>query len=142
MLSARGEYVFADDAGKMRSKQTKLRTVLKRAMARAGLVNGYLQVCRRKGCEHREETKDSAVRHCPRCHMRLWPKVVHRPMRFHDLRGTTATLLARSGVGLVIAQRILRHSDPRLTANIYSRVDMADLQSGIDRMGIPATAVR
>ena len=60
-------------------------------------------------------------------------------MCFHDLRGTTATLLARSGVGLVIAQRILRHSDPRLTANIYSRVDMADLQSGIDRMGIPVS---
>jgi hypothetical protein len=51
-------------------------------------------------------------------------------MRFHDLRGTTATLLARAGVGLVVAQRILRHSDPRLTANIYSRVDLADLQAG------------
>jgi len=28
-----------------------------------------------------------------------------------------------------------RHT--RLTANIYSRVDLADLQAGIDRMGIP-----
>ena len=140
MLSPRGEYVFADDAGRMRGKQTKLRTVLKRAMARAGLVHGYTHVCRRKGCDHREEAKDSAIRQCPKCGMKLWPKVVHRPMRFHDLRGTTATLLARSGVGLVIAQRILRHSDPRLTANIYSRVDMADLQSGIDRMGIPVVA--
>jgi integrase/recombinase XerC len=56
-------------------------------------------------------------------------------MRFHDLRGTTATLLARNGVDLVIAQRILRHSDPRLTAKIYSRMDIADLQAGIDRMG-------
>jgi len=41
---------------------------------------------------------------------------------------------------LVIAQRILRHSDPRLTANIYSRMDIADLQVGIDRMGIPCAA--
>jgi integrase len=54
-------------------------------------------------------------------------------MRFHDLRGTTATLLARAGVGLVVAQRILRHSDPRLTANMYSHVDLADLQAG-DRL--------
>jgi integrase len=70
--------------------------------------------------------------------MRLQLEVIPPPMRFHDLRGTTATLLARSGVGLVIAQRILRHSDPRLTANIYSRVDLADLQAGIDRIAIPS----
>jgi integrase len=82
------------------------------------------------------------VRRCPKCNMKLWPKAIPRPMRFHDLRSTTATLLARSGVGLVVAQRILRHSDPRLTANIYSRVDLADLQAGIDRLGIPSAAQR
>jgi integrase len=61
-------------------------------------------------------------------------------MRVHDLRSTTATLLARSGVGFVVAQRILRHSDPRLTTNIYSRVDLVDLQAGIDRIPIPSVA--
>jgi integrase len=95
-------------------------------------VAGYVHVCRRKGCGHREAAKDADLRRCPKCNMKLWPKAIPRPMRFHDLRGTTATLLARSGVGLVVAQRILRHSDPRLTANIYSRVDLADLQAGID----------
>jgi integrase len=140
MLSARGEYVFPDGEGHMRSRQTKLRTLLARALKRAGLVTGYLHVCRRKGCEHREEAKDRAARRCPKCNMTLWPKALPRKMRFHDLRGTTATLLARAGVGLVVAQRILRHSDPRLTANIYSRVDLGDLQAGIDRMGIPAAA--
>jgi integrase len=68
--------------------------------------------------------------------MKLLPTGIPRHIRFHDLRATTATLLARAGVQLVIAQRILRHSDPRLTANIYSRVDLADLQAGIDRLGI------
>ena len=77
------------------------------------------------------------MRRCPKCNMKLWPKAIPRPMRFHDLRGTTATLLARSGVGLVAAQRILRHSDPRLTTNICSRVDLADLQAGGDRIAIP-----
>jgi len=137
MLSARGEYVFPDGEGHMRSRQTKLRTVLARALKRAGLVAGYVHVCRRKRCGHREETKDRDLRRCPKCNMKLWRKAIPRPMRFHDLRSTTATLLARSGVGLVVAQRILRHSDPRLTANIYSRVDLADLQAGVDRMGIP-----
>ena len=134
--------MFPGPEGKMRSKQTNLRALLARAMKRAGLVAGYQHLCRRKGCGHAEEARDNALRHCPKCSMRLWPKAIPRPMRFHDLRGTTATLLARNGVGLVVAQRILRHSDPRLTANIYSRVDMADLQAGIDRIGISAAMPR
>ena len=70
--------------------------------------------------------------------MKLWPRPVHRPIRFHDLRATTATLLARAGAPLVVAQRILRHSDPRLTANVYSRVDLGDLRAGLNRIDIPA----
>lgn len=140
MLGSRSDYVFPAADGSMRRHDTKLRQVLQRALARAGLVLGYQHVCRRKGCGHTEKAKDRALRHCPTCNMKLWPKGLPRPMRFHDLRGTTATLLARAGVGLVVAQRILRHSDPRLTANIYSRVDLSDLQAGIDRMGIPGAA--
>jgi integrase len=137
MLSARGEYVFPAEDGTMRSQQTKLRAVLARALKQAGLVLGYRHLCRRKGCGHAEEAKDGAIRRCPKCRFKLWPAAIPRALRFHDLRGTTATLLARSGVGLVIAQRILRHSDPRLTANIYSRVDLADLQARVDRIAIP-----
>jgi len=57
------------------------------------------------------------------------------------LRGTTATLLARAGASLVVAQRILRHSDPRLTANVYSRVDPGDLRDGINKIGIAVHGV-
>jgi len=39
---------------------------------------------------------------------------------------------------LVVAQRILGRSDPRLIANVYSRVDLGDLRSGLDRINIPA----
>lgn len=118
-------------------KRKNLEARLKHLQAKIAMVLGYQHVCRRKGCGHTEQAKDRALRLCPKCQMKLWPKGLPRPMRFHNLRGTTATLLARAGVGLVVAQRILRHSDPRLTANIYSRVDLADLQAGIDRMGIP-----
>jgi len=45
-------------------------------------------------------------------------------------------LLARAGAPLVVAQRILRHSDPRLTANVYSRVDLGDLRAGLNRIDI------
>jgi len=51
--------------------------------------------------------------------MKLWPKPCVRPLRFHDLRHTTASLLIMNGASLVAVQRILRHSDPRPTAKIY-----------------------
>lgn len=43
-----------------------------------------------------------------------------RKLDFHALRYTFATKLAQSGVSLRLAQELLRHSDPRLTANIYT----------------------
>ena len=124
----------------MRPRNTALQDVLRRALARAGLVNGYEHSCRRckaRRAPHVEHHADDATRYCPVCRMKLWPKPVHRRLRFHDLRGTTATLLARGGAPLVVAQRILRHSDPRLTANVYSRVDLGDLREGLNRIAIP-----
>jgi len=127
--------------GSMRSEETDLQQILRRALGRAGIVLGYDFICRRKGCGHREHDKALTERRCPKCSTRLWPKAVPRPLRFHDLRGTTATLLARAGAPLVVAQRILRHSDPRLTANVYSRVDLGDLRDGINRIALPADSV-
>jgi integrase len=136
MLASPSEYVFAAADGSMRSPTTNLRGVLQRAMMKAGLVLGYRLLCR-QGCGHLEQASDRAERRCPKCTAKLWPKAIPRPMRFHDLRGTTATLLARAGGPLVVVQRILRHSDPRLTANIYTRVDLKDMHEGLERMGIP-----
>lgn len=43
-----------------------------------------------------------------------------RKLDFHALRYTFATKLAASGTPMRSAQELLRHSDPRLTANIYT----------------------
>jgi len=43
-----------------------------------------------------------------------------RKIDFHALRYTFATKLARQGVSQRLAQELLRHSDPRLTANLYT----------------------
>jgi len=43
-----------------------------------------------------------------------------RKLDFHSLRYTFATKLARKGVSQRLAQELMRHSDPRLTANIYT----------------------
>ena len=45
-----------------------------------------------------------------------------RKIVFHSLRHTFATKLAVAGVPQRLAQELMRHSDPRLTANIYTDV--------------------
>jgi integrase len=97
--ASRSEFVFPAADGSMRSPEADPQKVLRHALARAGLVIGYDHVCRRckaRGHAHAERHLDAVERRCPACGMRLWPKAFPRPMRFHDLRHTTATLLLRS----------------------------------------------
>ena len=42
---------------------------------------------------------------------------------FHDLRRANATALVRDGVDIRTAQSVLRHSDSRLTLNLYAQVE-------------------
>ena len=64
------------------------------------------------------------------------PRVDERGMKLdiHALRHTFATRLARNNVGLVQAQHLLGHSDPKLTAKIYSHLDPDDLRAAMDEM--------
>jgi len=51
-------------------------------------------------------------------------KMVKLPdLRFHDLRKTFASLLAQRGVSTAVTQRLLEHSSPRLTNDVYTNVD-------------------
>lgn len=53
---------------------------------------------------------------------------------FHALRHTFITSLARAGVPLSQAQKLARHSDPRLTAEVYTHLDLDDAADAIDRL--------
>src|SRR5437660_1505352 len=123
---APGSLVFPAEDGSQRSPEADPQKILRTALARAGLVEGYEHVCR--WCGHKECHADNEQRYCPKCLKRtngtgkplaqprgraLWPKAIPRPMRFHDLRHTTATLLLRAGVDAHRVQRLLRHRDVR-----------------------------
>ena len=58
---------------------------------------------------------------------------------FHALRVTYATMLARAGVSLVQAQQLMRHSDPKLTANVYTRLELHDGHAAVARIDVAAT---
>lgn len=63
---------------------------------------------------------------CPKCNMQLWAKPIPRHVRFHDLRHTTGTLLLKAGVPFATVQRMLRHTDPRLTTEIYGHLEQTE----------------
>jgi integrase len=44
-------------------------------------------------------------------------------LKFHDLRKTSASLLAQRGVSTAVTQRLLEHSSPQLTNEVYTNVD-------------------
>jgi integrase len=51
-------------------------------------------------------------------------KAVGSPeLKFHDLRKTFASLLAQRGVSTAVTQRLLEHSSPQLTNDVYTNVD-------------------
>jgi integrase len=54
---------------------------------------------------------------------------------FHSLRSAFASLLEFHKVGLSTAQKLLRHSDPRLTANVYQGLDYDELAGALDAVG-------
>ncbi len=129
------DLVFPAADGSMRSPEADPQKVLRHALGRAGLVLGYEHVCRRckaRGTPHVERHQDAEERRCPACGMRLWPKALPRPMRFHDLRHTTATLMLRAGVPVHHAQRVMRHKDVRLTTETYGHLVADDLRGAVE----------
>jgi len=139
--------VFPNADGSQRSAEADPQKILRHALARAGLVEGYAHVCR--WCGHNERHADNEQRYCPKCLKRtngtgkrlaeprgraLWPKAIARPMRFHDLRHTTATLLLRAGVDAHRVQRLLRHRDVRTTTSIYGHLDVEDLRAAVAKL--------
>ena len=54
-----------------------------------------------------------------------------RVLDFHALRKTFGTNLARGAVSLQHAQKLLRHQDPALTANVYTGLNMNDERGAV-----------
>ena len=136
--SSPSDFVFPQPNGEMMRQDTGLEHVLRRALGRAGLVTSYQHVCRRKGCSHQEKAPDAELRRCPTDGRKLWPKPQVRPIRFHDLRHTTASLLMMSGANPAAVQRIMRHSDPKLTTEVYGHLAPEYLRAEVDRLSFGA----
>jgi integrase len=60
-----------------------------------------------------------------------------RTLDVHALRMTFGTLLSRGGVALRTAQAAMRHSDPKLTANVYTDPRLLDVHRALDALPTP-----
>lgn len=67
---------------------------------------------------------------------RIAYEVDGRVIDVHALRGTYGTLLAAAGVPLAVVQKLMRHSDPRLTSNTYLDPAQLDLRGAVERIQI------
>jgi integrase len=65
---------------------------------------------------------------------RIVRKAGLRPIRLHDLRHTTASLLKRLGVSPRDAMAILGHSNVSVTLGIYTHVDEDSRREALDRL--------
>ncbi len=62
-----------------------------------------------------------------------------RVFDFHALRNTYITLVVKSGASVKEAQDLARHSDPKLTMNVYTKLGVHDLATALDRLPSPTT---
>ena len=142
--AAPGPLLFPRANGKQRPEKTSMEKVLRRALARAGIISGYRHTCRRCAARKKpysEEYPDNELRRCPAkddagavCNMKLWATGLPRWMRFHDLRHTTATLLLKARVPMYVVQKILRHADIKTTVGIYGHLDIEDSREALKAM--------
>ncbi len=137
--------VFPAADGGLKHKKTNGTRQLKSAMARAGLTLGYKHVCRKRGCRHQETHPDASLRRCPEHGMKLWPCAKSRPMHFHQLRHTTASLMLMGGVELHAVSKLLRHADVKITLETYGHLTPEYLKGEIgalDRIIAPLQNLR
>ena len=57
-----------------------------------------------------------------------------RTVDVHSLRHTFATLLSKAGVVPRMAQELMRHSDIRLTVNVYTHLHLADTAGAVEAL--------
>lgn len=59
---------------------------------------------------------------------------------FHALRGTCSTMMALSGIPMAVHQVSMRHQDPKMTMNVYTKVGVGPRQDAAARIDILADA--
>jgi integrase len=135
MTADESPYVCPGPGGDRMPEHYDLEGRLRHVMARAGVgVTGYRHHCRAWHCDSVVTAPDNRPRACEQHeleHMLVTAEV--RPLGFHDLRRSHASLVAHAGVSTAVTQKLMRHSDPKLTERVYTLVDVETLRREVER---------
>lgn len=66
---------------------------------------------------------------------KIAPETAEGVVNFHALRVTYGTNLARAGISPAIAQKLMRHSDIKLTLEIYTKFSTEEVSDAVEKLG-------
>jgi integrase len=133
---AKSEWLFSDDMGRMLPAWKSFVPELRRAMVKAGLVQGYDLICRRKSCRTVLRSQEADQSPCPKCGFKLWPRPIPVDFVFHNLRSTAATHHLEATDNIKFVQAMLGHADSR-TTDRYAKIRPARMVALADRLMLP-----
>lgn len=136
MAQQESDLVFPSPAGGKMRRDSKLADRLRRAIGRAGIVEKYALVCRRKGCGFRSESKTRETPPCDRCGFKLWATPVPPELTWHDLRHMTTTTLLELGVPKTLVKEFIGHTTGDITDH-YTHFGTEFVREMINRLRIP-----
>lgn len=129
-----GALLFPAADGSIRSEHLRPAEVLRTAMVRAGLVEGWDHRCRQTNCTGSIlGQRDEQHRKCPKCEWLLYPFPIVRQVRFHDLRHSCAAYLLDRGVDLFSVSQLMRHSSIVITQKLYAHRTTESLRVALDQ---------
>ena len=67
---------------------------------------------------------------------RLCKRIGVERTTLHSLRHTFCTILAKQGVPLITAAKLMGHTDIKITARIYTHVDNEEKKKGIKKLSV------
>ena len=130
---APGPLVFPAENGTQRSPEADPQKILRTALARAGLVEGYEHVCR--WCGHKERHADKEQRYCPKCLKRTngTDKPLAQPhgrsCRSHGPQEVGDVTLARAPHVTAVKLPVMWSVKPTTTSNVPTYPSAPTLES-------------
>jgi integrase len=167
---SRSEWFFPRENGNQQTPDAKLSVIVRAALKRVGLIEGWEHRClpRRvlvgkkpgaqrftsegvltemRGCGHITRLPSGEKTKCPRCGANMRAYAVAIPLAFKDLRSTYGTHATEATGDIRYVQRVLGHSDVRVTERTYASfanrkrlLEMADKVGGALAGLLPETA--
>ncbi len=141
VASSSSQLVFPGPDGKsMRSENTNINERMATGLKRAGLILGYKRICRT--CKTATQDTSAELTRCDVCGHKHLVLPIPRKITVHKLRHTTGTLLSKAGVPIQTIQKILGHSDIKVTERHYQHLNTADQRRAMEKhlvfTGLPA----